>query len=75
MAGRPAGAAGHYQDIAVAPFEVRFEGALFGLVPEGDEDEEDGVRMEFHPGGLASAPRGTAATTPEDKRGARPVPR
>ncbi|MFJ7907351.1 hypothetical protein [Kitasatospora sp. NPDC096204] len=42
----------HYRDIAVAPFEVRFEGALFGLVPEVEEDEEDGVWMEFHPGGL-----------------------
>ncbi|MGW2873317.1 MULTISPECIES: hypothetical protein [unclassified Kitasatospora] len=50
----------HYQDIAIAPFDVRFEGALFGLVLEVDEeeeDEEDGVWMELHPDGLAfSAP-------------------
>ncbi|MFD7630724.1 hypothetical protein ACFV7Q_32675 [Streptomyces sp. NPDC059851] len=42
-----------YQDIAIAPFEVRFEGALFGLIPEEDEDEEgedtDRVWMEFYP--------------------------
>ncbi|MFJ6793742.1 hypothetical protein [Streptomyces sp. NPDC091268] len=48
-----------YQDIAIAPFEVRFEGARFGLVveedvdAEGEEDEEgDGVWAEFHPDGL-----------------------
>ncbi|MEV7186570.1 hypothetical protein [Kitasatospora sp. NPDC093102] len=49
----------HYQDIAIAPFEVRFEGALFGLVLEEDADEEDedeedgGVWMELYPDGLA----------------------
>jgi hypothetical protein len=50
-----------YQDIAIAPFEVRFEGVLFGLVLEQDEededeededDDEDGVWLEFHPDGL-----------------------
>ncbi|MET9469435.1 hypothetical protein ABZY44_32505 [Streptomyces sp. NPDC006544] len=44
-----------YQDIAIAPFEVRFEGALFGLVVEEDvdeEDEDDGVWAEFYPDGL-----------------------
>ncbi|MFD0411227.1 hypothetical protein [Kitasatospora sp. NPDC127116] len=45
----------HYQDIAIAPFEVRFEGALFGLVLEVDEDEEDEedrVHLELYPDGL-----------------------
>lgn len=43
-----------YQDIAIAPFAVRFEGALFGLVVEEDEEdeEEDGVWAEFYPDGL-----------------------
>nr|WP_095871218.1 hypothetical protein [Streptomyces sp. TLI_235] len=42
-----------YQDVAIAPFVVRFEGALFGLVLEEDEDEEDdGVWAEFYPDGL-----------------------
>ncbi|MFI6156408.1 hypothetical protein ACIBCA_27395 [Kitasatospora sp. NPDC051170] len=44
-----------YRDIVIAPFEVRFEGALFGLVVEIDEDEdeeEDGVWMELYPDGL-----------------------
>nr|BFD95900.1 hypothetical protein KitaXyl93_72600 [Kitasatospora sp. Xyl93] len=48
----------HYQDIVIAPFEVRFEGALFGLVVEVDDeddeeqDEEDRVWMELYPDGL-----------------------
>jgi hypothetical protein len=49
----------HYQDIVIAPFEVRFEGALFGLVVEVDEDEddeEDRVRMELYPDGLGFGP-------------------
>ncbi|AVV40489.1 hypothetical protein PYK79_32325 [Streptomyces sp. ID05-04B] len=46
-----------YQDIAIAPFAVRFEGALFGLVLEEGEDEDDeagddDVRAEFCPDGL-----------------------
>ncbi|MFJ2564471.1 MULTISPECIES: hypothetical protein [unclassified Streptomyces] len=45
-----------YQDIAIAPFSVQFEGALFGLVLEEDEEEEgddaDGVWAEFYPDGL-----------------------
>ncbi|MFI8451763.1 hypothetical protein [Streptomyces erythrochromogenes] len=48
-----------YQDITIAPFEVRFEGALFGLVveedvdeEEDDEEEDDGVWAEFYPDGL-----------------------
>ncbi|MFE5675478.1 hypothetical protein ACFQ7B_04965 [Streptomyces erythrochromogenes] len=46
-----------YQDITIAPFEVRFEGALFGLVveedvDEEDEEEDDGVWAEFYPDGL-----------------------
>ncbi|MEU9454564.1 hypothetical protein [Streptomyces sp. NPDC048277] len=36
-----------YQDIAIAPFEVRFEGVLFGLVLEA-EDPAD-VWAEFYP--------------------------
>ncbi|MET8980896.1 hypothetical protein ABZX85_35370 [Streptomyces sp. NPDC004539] len=42
-----------YQDIAIAPFEVRFEGALFGLVLEEDEDE---VNAELYPEGLGFYP-------------------
>ncbi|MFJ9774386.1 hypothetical protein ACIRVF_24645 [Kitasatospora sp. NPDC101157] len=47
----------NHQDIAIAPFVVRFEGALFGLVLEQDEDEEDeeeddGVWAELYPDGL-----------------------
>ncbi|CAM5426015.1 hypothetical protein SAVIM338S_02392 [Streptomyces avidinii] len=51
-----------YQDIAIAPFTVRFEGALFGLVLEEDEDadeggeEGDGVWAEFYPDGLGFYP-------------------
>ncbi|GAA3024445.1 hypothetical protein GCM10020229_39650 [Kitasatospora albolonga] len=52
-----------YQDIAIAPFEVRFEEALFGLVVEEDEDGEPGeegeeegegrgVWVELYPDGL-----------------------
>ncbi|MFG3228803.1 hypothetical protein ACGF07_29050 [Kitasatospora sp. NPDC048194] len=50
-----------YQDIAIAPFAVRFGGSLFGLVLEEHVDEEDvdeeeeedgGVRAEFRPDGL-----------------------
>ncbi|MGW6690696.1 hypothetical protein [Streptomyces sp. NPDC054961] len=47
-----------YQDIAIAPFAVRFEGSLFGLVMEEDVDEEEvdeedgGVWAEFYPDGL-----------------------
>ncbi|MGW2179566.1 hypothetical protein ACWCXX_15990 [Streptomyces sp. NPDC001732] len=37
-----------YEDIAIAPFAVRSEGILFGLVPEKDE-ESDVVRAEFYP--------------------------
>ncbi|MEW2121154.1 hypothetical protein AB0945_39660 [Streptomyces sp. NPDC005474] len=36
-----------YQDIAIAPFEVQFEGALFGLILEA-EDPDD-VWVEFYP--------------------------
>ncbi|MFG2869645.1 hypothetical protein [Streptomyces sp. NPDC048338] len=47
-----------YQDIAIAPFEVRFEGALFGLVLEEEDDEGDeddgteGLSAELYPDGL-----------------------
>ncbi|MCZ0983403.1 hypothetical protein O1L60_42015 [Streptomyces diastatochromogenes] len=43
-----------YQDITITRFEVRFEGALFGLILEEADDEEgaDGVSMEFYPDGL-----------------------
>ncbi|MET9657786.1 hypothetical protein [Streptomyces sp. NPDC006510] len=46
-----------YQDIAIAPFAVRSEGALFGLVLEqheddADEEDDDGVWAEFYPDGL-----------------------
>ncbi|MFJ2861933.1 hypothetical protein [Kitasatospora sp. NPDC087314] len=46
-----------YGDIAIAPFAVRVDGALFGLVIEeddGDEGEgdEDGVWAELYPDGL-----------------------
>ncbi|MFG3041394.1 hypothetical protein ACGFYZ_31270 [Streptomyces sp. NPDC048330] len=44
-----------YQDITIAPFEVRFEGVLCGLVVEEDvEDEEEdrGAWAEFYPDGL-----------------------
>ncbi|MGW6416731.1 hypothetical protein [Streptomyces sp. NPDC055055] len=46
-----------YQDITIAPFEVRFEGVLFGLVVEEDVDVEDeeedrGAWAEFYPDGL-----------------------
>ncbi|MFI2611264.1 hypothetical protein [Kitasatospora sp. NPDC018619] len=49
----------HYQDIVIAPFEVRFEGALFGLVVEVDdeeEDEEDRVHLELYPDALGFSP-------------------
>jgi hypothetical protein len=39
-----------YQDIAIEPFSVQFEGALFGLVVEDHED--NGVWAEFYPDGL-----------------------
>ncbi|MFJ9693892.1 hypothetical protein [Kitasatospora sp. NPDC101183] len=51
-----------YGDIAVAPFEVRFEGALFGLVVEEDEEDdeeedEDGrLWVELYPDGLGFYP-------------------
>ncbi|MEU4271067.1 hypothetical protein [Streptomyces sp. NPDC026092] len=47
-----------YEDIAIAPFAVRFEGALFGLVLEGREEggEEDSVWAEFYPDGLGFSP-------------------
>ncbi|WP_282692631.1 hypothetical protein [Streptomyces sp. CC208A] len=47
-----------YGDIAVAPFAVRFEGALFGLVVEDHgEDGETEEWAELHPDGLGfSAP-------------------
>ncbi|WP_181807710.1 hypothetical protein [Streptomyces shenzhenensis] len=38
-----------YQDIAIEPFSVQFEGTLFGLVME---DHEDDVWAEFCPDGL-----------------------
>ncbi|MER7578985.1 hypothetical protein [Kitasatospora sp. NPDC097691] len=55
-----------YGNIAVAPFEVRVDGVLFGLVIEeddeadeydgdGDEDEDEGayrLTAELHPDGL-----------------------
>lgn len=41
-----------YQDIAIAPFALRFEGALFGLVLEKDEEEADRVWAELYPDGL-----------------------
>ncbi|MEU3348032.1 hypothetical protein ABZ723_24130 [Streptomyces sp. NPDC006700] len=52
MAGRPPGA--QYRGIAIAPFSVQFEGALFGLVLEEDEEDDaaDGVWAEFYPDGL-----------------------
>ncbi|MGW9032759.1 hypothetical protein ACWGQ5_54335, partial [Streptomyces sp. NPDC055722] len=39
-----------YQDIAIEPFSVQFEGILFGPVVEDHED--DGVWAEFYPDGL-----------------------
>ncbi|MDX2294175.1 MULTISPECIES: hypothetical protein [Streptomyces] len=49
-----------YESVAVAPFAVRCEGALFGLVVEGhseDEDDEEGNWVELYPDGLGfSAP-------------------
>ncbi|MFD8011105.1 hypothetical protein [Streptomyces sp. NPDC058955] len=49
-----------YGPVAVAPFAVRHEGALFGLVVEDhseDEDDEEGNWVELHPDGLGfSAP-------------------
>lgn len=50
-----------YRDIAIAPFAVRFEGALFGLVLEEEEQDEDaggvgGVGAELHPDGLGFYP-------------------
>ncbi|MFD6974548.1 hypothetical protein [Streptomyces sp. NPDC059949] len=51
MAGRPSGAA--VPGIAIAPFAIRFEGALFGLVLGEDEEEDeeaDRVWAELNPG-------------------------
>jgi hypothetical protein len=42
-----------YEDIAIAPFVVRFEGALFGLVLE---EEDDDVSAELYPDGLGFYP-------------------
>ncbi|MFJ2893538.1 hypothetical protein ACIO87_01465 [Streptomyces sp. NPDC087218] len=41
----------HYEDIAIAPFAVRSEGILFGLVVE-EGDGADPVRAEFLPDSL-----------------------
>ncbi|MFJ3219079.1 hypothetical protein ACIPLC_24520 [Kitasatospora sp. NPDC086801] len=47
-----------YGDIAIAPFAVRVEGELFGLVREeseeddGEEGEDDGICFELYPDGL-----------------------
>ncbi|MEU3400521.1 hypothetical protein [Streptomyces filamentosus] len=46
-----------YESIAIAPFAVRFEGALFGLVVEDHGEDGEGEWAEFYPDGLGfSAP-------------------
>ncbi|MFE6778496.1 hypothetical protein [Streptomyces sp. NPDC057702] len=45
-----------YADIAIAPFALRREGVLFGLVVEGGADGDTGVRAELYPDGLGFFP-------------------
>ncbi|MET8981100.1 hypothetical protein ABZX85_36450 [Streptomyces sp. NPDC004539] len=45
-----------YRDIAIAPFAVRFEGALFGLVLEEQDENAGDTGAELHPDGLGFYP-------------------